>query len=77
MAGQFLRCQQFGPFLIGTNYLQVCPWATGLLMGQLLGLPTREDSRWGSARLLASASLPTGQRADGLVPSWAHLTLCF
>lgn len=77
MAGQFLRCQQFGPFLIGTNYLQVCPWATGLLMGQLLGLPTREDSTWGSARLLASASLPTGQRADGLVPSWAHLTLCF
>lgn len=74
MAGQFLRCQQFGAVLIGTNYLQVCPWATGLLMGQLPALPTREDARWGGARLLASACLPTGQRADSLVPSWAHRT---
>lgn len=40
MTRQFLHCQQFRPDLIGTNYLQVCPWATGLLMGQLLGLPT-------------------------------------
>lgn len=46
MASQFLHCQQCGPFLIGTNDLQVCPWAIGLLLGQLLCLPAREDSEW-------------------------------
>lgn len=77
MAGRFLHCQQFGPVLIGTNYLQVCPWATGLLMGQLLGLPRGEDGKWGGTRLPASACSPTGQGADSLAPSWAHLTFCF
>lgn len=48
MPSQFLHCQQFRPVLIGTNYLQVCPWATGLLLGQLLCLPAREDGEWGA-----------------------------
>lgn len=68
MTSQFLLCQQFRPVLIGTNYLQVCPWAPGLLMGQLLQkLPTKGHGGYG-ARLLASACLPTGQRADSLAP---------
>lgn len=53
MASRFLHCQQFGPVLIGTNYLQVCPWAIGLSMGQPLCLPARADSGWG-ARLPVS-----------------------
>lgn len=57
MARPFLHRQQFGPVLIGTNYLQVYPWATGLLMGQPLCLPAREDSRWIPAKDLAVLAL--------------------
>lgn len=57
MASLFLHCQQSGTILTGTNYLQVCPWATGLLMGQPLCLPVREDSGWGANPSASAHSL--------------------
>lgn len=65
MACRFLHCHQFGPILIGTDYLQACPWATGLLLGQLPCLPAREDGEWGAWE-------GPGRRA----PHSAHLILC-
>lgn len=76
MASSFLHHQHFGTVLIGTNYLQVCSWATGLLMGQRLCLPAREDSGW-AARLPASAHLPTSAGPSSLALSGAHLTFAW
>lgn len=79
MASQFLHCQQCGSFLIGTNDLQVCPWAIGLLLGQLLCLPAREDSEWddseGPGNLAPSCALLTlylGEQEE-----WDHLCPCW
>lgn len=63
MASLLLHHQQFGAVLIGTNSQQVCPWATGLPMGQPLCLPAREDSGWGAR---PPAHPPTGKRPGSL-----------
>lgn len=63
MASLLLHHQQFGAVLIGTNTQQVCPWATGLPMGQPLCLPAREDSGWGAR---PPAHPPTGKGPGSL-----------
>lgn len=63
MAIRFLHCEQFGLILIGTNYLQVCPWATDLLLGQPPCLPARDDNKWGAS-----------EGPGNLAPNYAHQT---